>query len=259
VTQPAVDAAESGEAVDAVRTLQAELRSDYTEIRSAEIQLAEAILSAHAMTVSGRERLHDIQRQLIEAINSPAAALSTPAGERQFLMFLRSKIGEIADIVETGALTDEDHARLTQALGSGYLLPGSGPDTPPPVAPTGSAPAADQAAGMLPALGSALGAVPQAAQGAAAPAQGASGLTGAATPLAGLASGLDEGRDEPDSTDIERRERDETDEPDDDADEAEDRPSNDDADTDDQELGTTPRKQDPPEAPPAPTRPAVLI
>ena len=42
-----------------------------------------------------------------------------------FLLFLRSKIAEIQDIVDTGALTDEDHAKLTRALGSGYLLPTS--------------------------------------------------------------------------------------------------------------------------------------
>ena len=80
-------------------------------------------------------QLQDIQRQLIEAINNPVAALDTPAGERHFLMFLRSKIAEIQDIVDTGALTDEDHAKLTRALGSGYLLPTSGRDGSVPPAP----------------------------------------------------------------------------------------------------------------------------
>ena len=75
----------SGDAVDAVRTLQAELSSDYSEMRSAEIQLTEAILTAHAVTVSGRTRLQDIQRQLIEAINNPVTALDTPAGGRHCL------------------------------------------------------------------------------------------------------------------------------------------------------------------------------
>ena len=75
VTQPSVETAQSGEAADAVRTLQAELSSDYSEMRSAEIQLTEAILTAHAVTVSGRARLQDIQRQLIEAINNPLRRL----------------------------------------------------------------------------------------------------------------------------------------------------------------------------------------
>ena len=82
MTNPSLDtgAELSGSAVDAVRTLQAELSGDYSEMRSAEIQLTEAILTAHAVTVSGRGRLQDIQRQLIEAINNPVAALDTPAG-----------------------------------------------------------------------------------------------------------------------------------------------------------------------------------
>jgi hypothetical protein len=191
VTQPSVQTAQSGEAADAVRTLQAELSGAYSEIRSAEVQLTEAILSAHAVTVAGRTALQDIQRQLIEAINNPVAALDTPAGERHFLLFLRSKVAEIQGIVDTGALTDDDHARLTRALGSGYLIPASEREEVSAPAATPGASTADQGAGMLPAIGSALGALPQAAQGAAtAPAQGAAGLAGAATPLAGLASGL---------------------------------------------------------------------
>ncbi|MGH3678642.1 MAG: DUF4226 domain-containing protein, partial [Mycobacterium sp.] len=143
MTPPAT--ALSGIAVDAVRTLQSELRSDYSGMRSAEIQLAEAILTAHATTVSGRARLQDIQRQLIEAINNPVIALSTPAGERQFLLFLRNKIAEIQQIVDEGALTDEDHAKLTRALGSGYLLDTPG-DEPAP-APASSMPMGGPTAG----------------------------------------------------------------------------------------------------------------
>jgi hypothetical protein len=186
-----METAQSGEAADAVRTLQAELRSEYSEIRSAEIQLTEAILSAHAVTVSGRSRLQDIQRHLIEAINNPATALDTPAGERHFLMFLKSLVAEIQDIVDTGALSDDDHAALTRALASGYLpSPPDGADAPLPTSRAG-APPVEQTTGAMPAAGPAIGALPQAAQGAAtAPAQGASGLAGAATPLAGLASEL---------------------------------------------------------------------
>jgi hypothetical protein len=203
VTQPSVETTQSGEAADAVRTLQAELSRDYSEIRSAEVALTEAILGAHAVTVAGRTRLQDVQRQLIEAINSPLTALDTPAGERQFLLFLRSTVAQIQEIVDTGALTDEDHARLTRALGSGYLLSTSDrKEVPAPVASSGSPSTADQGAGVLPAVGSALGTLPQAAQGAAtAPAQAASGLAGAASPLAGLASGLLERTAEPDVPD----------------------------------------------------------
>lgn len=245
MTQPAVETTQSGEAADAVRTLQAELRSDYSEMRSAEIQLTQAILSAHAVTVSGRSRLHDIQRQLIEAINNPVTALDTPAGERHFLMFLRLKVAEIQDIVDTGALSDDDHAALTRALASGYLAtPPEGDDPPLPASPAG-APPAEQSTGAMPGFGSTLGVLPQAAQGAAmAPAQGASGLAGAATPLAGLASGLLDHQGAGPAPDAEADDKDD----DDKEDKEEDRPS--------APLPHSDRQ--PPERGPAATRPSGL-
>lgn len=190
----------SGDAVDAVRVLQVELSGEYSEMRSAEVQLAEVILTAHAVTVSGRDRLRDIQRQLIEAITNPVAALDTPAGERHFLMFLRGKVAEIQQIVDAGALTDEDHAKLTRALGSGYLVAAPGGDGPAAaganLAPAGTA-QADQTAGQASGIGSALGALPQALMGAAAlPLQAIGGLAGAVSPLMGLASGLTDGAGE---------------------------------------------------------------
>jgi hypothetical protein len=262
VTHPSVEAAQSGEAVEAVRTLQAELSSDYSEMRSAEIQLTEAILTAHAVTVSGRTALQDIQRQLIEAINNPVTALDTPAGERQFLLFLRSKIAQIQDIVDTGALTDADHARLTRALGSGYLLPDSEcAENVPPVAASAGASMADHGAGMLPAVGSALGALPQAAQGAAtAPAQGAGGLAGAATPLAGLASGLLERGGEAGPADDRVDHAPTSDEPGESGEPESEAKTEEDAEDDDR--ATEPRPpadREPPEDGPAQTRPARLL
>ena len=278
MTHPGLDTAQSDAAADAVRTLQTELSADYSEIRSAEIQLTEAILSAHAVTVSGRAQLQDIQRQLVEAITNPVAALDTPAGERHFLMFLRSKVAEIQAIVDAGNLTDEDHARLTRALGSGYLVTSSQRADRqadyPPGAPVGAAPTADQAAGMMPALGAGLGALPQAAQGAAAaPAQGASGLAGAAGPLAGLASSLlgrdgdpDDGRvDEPPAdlrrdTDADTDDVKEDDVKDEDGEHG-DRKAAEDGEADG-ERATDPREPDhrePPKGGPAPTRPARLL
>jgi hypothetical protein len=262
VTQPSVETTQSGVAADAVRTLQAELSGDYSEMRSAEIQLTEAILSAHAVTVSGRTQLQDIQRQLIEAITNPVAALDTPAGERQFLMFLRSKIAEIQAVVDTGALTDEDHANLTRALGSGYLLGRAEPGGPAPTAPaSANAPMADQAAGILPAVGSALGSLPQAAMGAAAaPAQGASGLAGAASPLAGLASGLGERDGQGDVSDDRadlRREPDDAEDADDGS--KTDGEAQDEAAEDRREGAPPPSDREAPDKGRAQTRPARLL
>jgi hypothetical protein len=262
VTQPSVDTSQSGKAADAVRMLQAGLSNDYSEIRSAEIQLTEAILSAHAVTVSGRVALQDIQRQVIEAINNPVAALGTPAGERGFLLFLRTKVAEIADIVETGALTDEDHAKLTRALGSGYLIPASERAAEPPPGPaSGGSSTGDQGAGIVPAVGSALGSLPQAAQGAAAaPAQGAGGLAGAATPLAGLASGLaDRGGEAENDLTEERGHTSKSDAAEDEGDQED----AEDEEEDPEDRRTRPRAPDdqpsPDEDGPAQTRPARLL
>ena len=265
MTHPAVETTQSGVAADAVRTLQSELSGDYSEMRSAEIQLTEAILSAHAVTMSGRTQLQDIQRQLIEAINNPVAALDTPAGERHFLMFLRGKISEIQDVVDNGALTDEDHAKLTRALGSGYLLPTSGRDESVPQAPSSAGtPMTDQSAGMAPAIGSALGALPQAAQGAAtAPAQGAAGLAGAASPLAGMASGLLERGGQPDLPEDRAERKPESDDDATDVDEHSDTEADTEAEDGDAEDRPTdpkpPGDHEPPENGPAQTRPARLL
>ena len=264
MTHPAVETAQSGVAADAVRTLQSELSVDYSEMRSAEIQLTEAILSAHAVTMSGRTQLQDIQRQLIEAINNPVAALDTPAGERHFLMFLRSKISEIQNVVDNGALTDEDHAKLTRALGSGYLLPDSGRDEAVLQAPSSAGtPMTDQSAGMAPAIGSALGALPQAAQGAAtAPAQGAAGLAGAASPLTGMASGLLDRGGQPDAAEERAELKPERDDAAD-VDEHPDTESDTEDEDDDAEDRPTdpppPGDREPPDNGPAQTRPARLL
>src|SRR3979411_1873532 len=96
-TAPSLDTDEqiSGRTVDAVADMHGELQRRYTGLNAAEAQLAEALLAAHATSETGRRRLQDIQHQLVEAISNPVNALDTPAGERQFLVFLRSKVAEI--------------------------------------------------------------------------------------------------------------------------------------------------------------------
>lgn len=176
----------SGRAADAIADLHGELRRRYSGLNTAEAQLAEVLLTAQAASETGRIRLQDIQRQLIEAISNPVNALDTPAGERQFLLFLRAKIAEIQRIVDDGALTAQDQAELAQALGSGYLdeplLDAPPPRTPAAIAPTQSTQAAAPAGiSAMPAMGG----LPQAATPSA---MSPSGLGSAASPLAGLAS-----------------------------------------------------------------------
>jgi Domain of unknown function (DUF4226) len=255
MTQPAVTTDEqlSGRAADAVADIHSELRRRYSDLNDAEAQLAEALLTAQTTSEAGRARLQSIQRQLIEAINNPVNALDTPAGERQFLIFLRGKVAEIHRVVDHGDLTAQDQAELTRALANGYLSDGPSPGSDPvPVA--GRAPQTAQAAptvgtGSLPAT---MGALPQATP-AALP---ASALGTLGSPLAGLLPLLSahEGEDavgaapnsashEPDDarfTTTDDKERDPTDD-----------------EADDEAPGVTPEDAGPEDAGPAQTRPAA--
>jgi hypothetical protein len=187
MTQPAASTDEqlSGRAADAVADMHDELARRFTGLNTAEAELAEALLTAQATTEAGRQRLGDIQRQVIEAINNPVNALDTPAGERQFLIFLRGKVAEIQSVLDEGALTAQDQAELMHALANGYLADAPRPAGPPGDQVSTSAGAA-QPSGAAPGAGmtslpQALGGLPQAG---AAP----GGLGAAASPLAGLAS-----------------------------------------------------------------------
>jgi hypothetical protein len=150
--------------------------------------------------------------------------LDTPAGEEQFLQFLRSRVGAIADLLKSGWLSAADAANTVKALADLYAADGdNGP--PEPSARTGPESAApqpeppadvgpDNGGARMPdpslsdlglgGMGSPLGGVPDplsslasalpAAMGAFPPAAGGaaldplSGLVGAGLPLAGLAS-----------------------------------------------------------------------
>jgi hypothetical protein len=194
------DEQQSGKAADAVKKLQQELKTRYTRISDAEEKLSEVLLGAHATTVAGQKKLHDIQSRIVEAANNPAMAMETPAGERAFLTFLRNQVGEIDDLLASGSLSAEDQSRAAQALSALYAAdagaptptdaPASAPSArqpaPAPPAPD-PAPSADPAA-----VDASLGLAPQA------PDPGLSDLLGGAPmgmpmgadPLSSLASML---------------------------------------------------------------------
>jgi hypothetical protein len=135
---------QSGRTADAVRKLQDEVKRHYTELNSAEEQLSEGLLTAHAATTDGQHKLNEIQNKLVEAVNDPFSALDTPSGETQFLRFLRSQAAAIADVVNSGALTAGDQAQAVHALAELYALGGDAGAQPagdpiPIAAPPGAA------------------------------------------------------------------------------------------------------------------------
>ena len=131
------DVQQSGRAADAVRKLHEELKNRYSQISDAEGKLSEVLLNARATTVDGQQKLNKIQQDIVAAINNPALALDTPAGEQAFLKFLRSQVAAIADVLASGTLTAEDQSKAIAAL-TGLYAADQDTTTEPPPRPTGT-------------------------------------------------------------------------------------------------------------------------
>jgi hypothetical protein len=139
------DEQQSGRAADAVKKLHEELQNRYSQLSDAETQLSEVLLTAHATTADGQQKLQQIQHTIVEAVNNPALALDTPAGEQAFLKLLRGQVAAIGDVVKSGALSAEDQSKAVEALTNLYAADhGAAPTSSTPDAPTAT-PAADPA------------------------------------------------------------------------------------------------------------------
>lgn len=140
------DEQQSGQAADAVRKLQDELRGTYGTLSAAEERLSTAMLNAHATTVDGRQQLGAIQHDIVTAVNDPSSSLDTPAGQQAYLKFLRDKVSEIRAVIDSGTLAADDQAGVATALAELYA-DGVATDPPTPAAP---APAPDPAPAAAP-------------------------------------------------------------------------------------------------------------
>jgi hypothetical protein len=222
----ATDEQQSGRAADAVKKLHAEMQNRYSQISEAEGKLSEVLLTAHATTADGQQKLQDIQQKIVTAIDNPDLSLDTPAGEQAFLTFLRGQVAAIGDVVKSGTLSAEAQAKAVEALSNLYgsdagstpapvetptdaaaptaapVDVGLAPEEPMPdptladlgVGGVGSPQAANPLSTLASALPAALGAFPPGALGGGFGADPFSSLAGAAAPLAGLASQLGDQR-----------------------------------------------------------------
>ncbi|PXX01542.1 DUF4226 domain-containing protein [Mycolicibacterium moriokaense] len=218
------DEQQSGRAADAVRKLHEELQNRYSQISDAEGKLSEVLLTAHATTADGQQKLQPIQQKIVAAINNPDLSLDTPAGEQAFLTFLRGQVAAIGDVVTSGTLSSEDQAKAVEALSNLYGNDTSSTPTPveepaasaaPAAAPAdaalgpeeampdptlsdlglggvGAPQASDPLSALASALPAAMGAFPPGGLGGGFGGDPFSSLAGAAAPLAGLASQLGE-------------------------------------------------------------------
>jgi hypothetical protein len=144
---------QSGEAADAVKKLQDDLKEHFTAISSAEEKLSEVLLNAHATSADGQGKLNDIQKKIVDAVHNPTMDVTTVAGEKSYLIFLRNQVSAIQDLLASGALSAEDQSKAAQALATLYAAdnasPGRGDDSgttdqpPPAPAPAPAGPTGD--------------------------------------------------------------------------------------------------------------------
>ncbi|WP_094287363.1 DUF4226 domain-containing protein [Mycobacterium lehmannii] len=141
------DEQQSGRTAEAVRKLHEEMKDRYSNLSEAEGRLSEVMLTARTTTAEGQQKLNDIQQKIVEAVNNPAMSLDTPAGEQAFLKFLRSQVAAIGEVLNSGTLTSQDHAKAAGALAELYRLdhggaPNENGNADPAGEPDGAAPAA---------------------------------------------------------------------------------------------------------------------
>jgi Domain of unknown function (DUF4226) len=144
-TDPGMDTDEqqSGQGADAIKKMHDELHGQYTKISDADERFSEVLLNAHATNAAGRDKLNDIQKQIVAAVNDPKNSMDTPAGERAFLTFLREQAAEVNDLVSSGALSADDQSKVAQATAALYAADagdGTHPDQPPGAPPPAPAP-----------------------------------------------------------------------------------------------------------------------
>ena len=134
----ATDEQQSGEAADAVRNCRTSSSAVHHD-QHAEEKLSEVLLNAHATTTAGQQKLNDIQKKIVEAVNNPAMETKTAAGEKSYLTFLRSQVSAIKDLLASGSLSAADQSKAAQALAALYAADNSGGNERPGRRRTGHA------------------------------------------------------------------------------------------------------------------------
>jgi hypothetical protein len=114
-------AEQSGPSVAAIQAEQAALSARHHTAADADHVLAEALLGAHAATVSARERLDTVAAEIDHRVRDQAAlAVDTPVGAREFQKFLIAKHRELIVIVSEAHRDDAARRELLESLRPRY-------------------------------------------------------------------------------------------------------------------------------------------
>ena len=121
-TGPGMDTDEqqSGQGADAIKKMHDELHGQYTKISDADEKFSEVLLNAHATNAAGGDKLNDIQKKIVDAVNDPANSMDTPAGERAFLTFLRNPGRRSERSCLLGCFNADDQSKIAQATAALY-------------------------------------------------------------------------------------------------------------------------------------------
>lgn len=109
------------QSVDALQTRLDALSGRYAEIAEADARLADAMATAHAVTVAALATLDRIEQEIEAAVAEPGDfALDTPPGARYLQRFLLAKHREIIAVVNDARAQADAKTTAVQQLMSSY-------------------------------------------------------------------------------------------------------------------------------------------
>ncbi|WP_343575661.1 DUF4226 domain-containing protein [Mycobacterium sp.] len=116
--------AQAGGPIDAIGPRQAALSARHAASVEADRALAEALASAHVVTVQSIRRLDAIAAEIDGAVaNQGALALDTAMGAREFQKFLIAKQQEISAVVSRARDVDAQTRAALDTLRANYTSP----------------------------------------------------------------------------------------------------------------------------------------
>jgi hypothetical protein len=117
-------AGRAGDAIDAIARRQAALSAHHAASTDADRALAEALATAHSVTVESVRRLDAIAAEIDGAVKNQAAlALDTAMGAREFQKFLIAKQQEISAVVSHARDIDSATRATLDTLREHYTSP----------------------------------------------------------------------------------------------------------------------------------------
>jgi hypothetical protein len=108
-----------GVAAAALKKAEDDLAQQNSSTSKLDLLVISAVLTAHAKTTEGAEALGKLQREINDAVRN-RTDLDTPAGARDFQLYLIGKLRQIGAVVDSAGLEDTSKAALARAWSALY-------------------------------------------------------------------------------------------------------------------------------------------